>query len=78
MRKAKLFVVDPAIETLELNRLRGERLWPTLRRECIRESYTEADGAYIGVASFGHIYKEWTYRYSDGTTETVTVRERRP
>lgn len=64
------YQLDPAIEILELNRLRGEHLWPHLRRQCVREHCAEADG----MAPPGAAAKEWTFLYSDGSVETVTKR----
>ncbi len=45
-------------------------------RYCIKEEYVEAEGTYIGAVSYGYVLKEWSYHYSDGTVETVTLRER--
>jgi len=46
-------------------------------RVCVREEYTEAAGVYIGEKEqYPYILKEWEFLYSDGTTETVTSRER--
>ena len=64
--------VDPAIELLEMNKRRGERLWPQVPRTCVNEHYVEAEGCVPPGASA----KEWTFLYSDGTVETVTVRKR--
>lgn len=50
---------------------------PTGPRVCVREEYTEASGVYIGEKEqYPYILKEWEFLYSDGTTETVTSRER--
>lgn len=46
------------------------------KRQCVSEEYVEADGFYEGNNSHTYTVKEWTYHYSDGSTETVTLRER--
>ena len=46
-------------------------------RVCVREEFTEAAGVYIGEnEQYPYVLKEWDFHYSDGTTETVTSRER--
>jgi hypothetical protein len=47
-----------------------------MARYCVKEEYVEAEGVYQGAVSYGYTVKEWTYTYSDGDVEVVTVRER--
>lgn len=50
---------------------------PKEPRVCVREEYAEAAGTYIGEKElYDYVLKEWEFLYSDGTTETVTSRER--
>lgn len=53
---------------------------PLVRRECVREEPFEILGQYLCPGSDARVRlaRGWTYHYSDGTTETVTVRERQP
>lgn len=48
-------------------------------RQCVDERYLEADGYYGPRGEEGrrpdYTVKEWRFYYSDGTTETLTMRE---
>lgn len=68
MDNNRLVTVDPRIEAMKICKLRGERLWPEAKRHCVKESFTEAEAEAEGAV------KEWTFYYSDDTTEVVTVR----
>ncbi len=46
---------------------------------CIREDYYESEGVYVGPIDclcYEGIVKVWVLYYSDGSTETLTMRER--